>query len=187
MFERFQFLTICYYVANFLNRAVQHLKWRCIFELNLVCFSSWWGKMYSAALHKVPTQTVDSSQVLQGSIRRSQPEKLDRETKIGTKDNHRYGTGVLQTIPAFSLLFVVVKSIFAQKNVTFLMSHLLCTLNFVKIENCDRRELKKIALFSPKCSVFLCRNGYFKHIHSSFYASYYIEVQSVSVRALRIV
>ena len=41
--------------------------------------------MYPAALQKIPTQTVDSSQVLAKCIRQRQPQTIKSITKIGTK------------------------------------------------------------------------------------------------------
>ena len=41
--------------------------------------------MYPAALHKIPTQSVDSSQVLAKCIRQKQPPTIKSITKIGTK------------------------------------------------------------------------------------------------------
>ena len=42
--------------------------------------------MYSAALHKIPTQTVDSSQVLAKCIRQKQPQTTKGITKNWDKN-----------------------------------------------------------------------------------------------------
>ena len=44
------------------------------------------GKMYPATLHKIPTQTVDSSQVLAKCIRQKQPQAIRRFTNNWNKD-----------------------------------------------------------------------------------------------------
>ena len=41
--------------------------------------------MYPAALHKIPTQTVDSSHVLAKCIGQKQPQIIKRLQKISTK------------------------------------------------------------------------------------------------------
>ena len=42
--------------------------------------------MYAAALHKIPTQTVDSSQVLSKCIRQKQPQTIKSITKNWDKN-----------------------------------------------------------------------------------------------------
>ena len=42
--------------------------------------------MYPAALHKIPTNTVDSSQVLSKRIRQNQPQIIKSITKIWDKN-----------------------------------------------------------------------------------------------------
>ena len=44
------------------------------------------GKIYPAALHKIPTQTVDSSQVLAKCIRQKQPQIIKTITKNWDKN-----------------------------------------------------------------------------------------------------
>ena len=40
--------------------------------------------MYPAALHKIPTQTVDSSQIFESLILQNQPKLIKKTTKFGT-------------------------------------------------------------------------------------------------------
>ena len=68
--------------------------------------------MYPAALHKIPTQTVGSSQVFDRWILQKQPKMINKMTKSWDKHNERSGTGLSQTGPRFSLLIVVVKDNF---------------------------------------------------------------------------
>ena len=71
--------------------------------------------MYPAALHKNPTQTVDSSQIFEKWILQNQPTtKGDQQNdkKLGQKQNQRSGTGLSQAGPIFPLLIVVVKDKF---------------------------------------------------------------------------
>ena len=42
--------------------------------------------MYPAALHKIPTQTIDSSQILAKCIRRKQPQTIKRIIKNWDKN-----------------------------------------------------------------------------------------------------
>ena len=56
--------------------------------------------MYSAALHKIPTRTVDSS--------KASKDDQQNNKKLGQKHNRRSGTGLSQTGPRFPLLIVVV-------------------------------------------------------------------------------
>ena len=44
-------------------------------------------KLYPAALHKIPTQTVDSSQVLAKCVRQKQPQIIRSIKKMGQKHN----------------------------------------------------------------------------------------------------
>ena len=69
--------------------------------------------MYPAALLKIPTQTVDSSQVFE-KVTSPKATKDDQQNykKLGRKYNQRSGTGLSQTGPNFSLLIVVVKDNF---------------------------------------------------------------------------
>ena len=69
--------------------------------------------MSPAALHKNPTQTVDSSQVFERWILQKQPGMINKKNKkLGQKHNQRSRTGFSQTVPRFSLLTVFVKKIF---------------------------------------------------------------------------
>ena len=69
--------------------------------------------MYPAALHKTPTQTVDSSQVF-GKVNSPKATKDDQkiEKRLGVKQNQRSGTGLPQTGPRLPFLLVVVKDTF---------------------------------------------------------------------------
>ena len=70
--------------------------------------------MSPAALHKIPTQTVDSSQVFERWILQKQPKMINKMTKsLEKKHNQRTGKGFSQTGPRFSLLIVVVKDHFS--------------------------------------------------------------------------
>ena len=66
--------------------------------------------MYPAALHKIPTQTVDLSQFVE-RLNCPKASKDDQKSnkKLGQKHNQRSGTGLSQTGPRFSLLIVIVE------------------------------------------------------------------------------
>ena len=68
--------------------------------------------MYPAALHKTPTQTVDSSQVFEKWILQKQPKMINKMTKSWDRNNQRSGAYLSQTGPRFPLLIVVVKNNF---------------------------------------------------------------------------
>jgi len=56
--------------------------------------------------------------------------KRQNGKKLGQKDNQRSGTGLSQTSPRFSLLIAVIKDIFAQIKIIFLIRRPASTLNF---------------------------------------------------------
>ena len=69
--------------------------------------------MYPAALHKIPTQTFDSSQVFERRILQKQPKMINKLTKkLEQNYNQQSGTVLSQTGPRFPLLIVVVKDNF---------------------------------------------------------------------------
>ena len=70
--------------------------------------------MYPAALHKIPNQTVDSSQVF-WKVNSHEATKDDQQNdkKLGQKHNQRSGTGLSQIDPRFLVLIVVVKDNFS--------------------------------------------------------------------------
>ena len=69
--------------------------------------------MHPHALHKIPTQTVDSSQVFE-KVKSPKATKDDQQNnkKLGQKQNQRSGTSLSQTGATFPLLIVVVKENF---------------------------------------------------------------------------
>ena len=57
-----------------------------VFCRNLLVLDFAEGKMYPAALHKIPSQTLDSSEVWAKCIRQKQPQKIKRITKNWDKN-----------------------------------------------------------------------------------------------------
>ena len=86
--------------------------------------------MYPAALHKIPTQTVASSQVFEKWILQKQPKMINKLTKSWDRNTNSDLEQVSQTGPRFSLFIVLVKINFTQIYIIFLISHLFRKLNF---------------------------------------------------------
>ena len=95
--------------------------------------------MYPAAIHKIPTQTVASPQVLEKNIPpKATKDNQQKYKKLGQKHNQSSGTGLSRTGPWYSLLIAVVKDKFHLINITFLINPLSCTLNF-SIKNPEKK------------------------------------------------
>ena len=104
--------------------------------------------MYPAALHKIPTQTADSSQVFERWLLQKQPKMINKMTKSWDRNTiSDLETSLSQTGPRFLLLIVVVKDNFSQINIIFLISHLFRKLNFSKWMLLKKsRRVKRIKL-----------------------------------------
>ena len=82
--------------------------------------------MYTAALHKIPTQTVDSSQVLANCIRQKQPQTMKSITKIwDKKHNQRPGTNLSHRRPRSPFNVLIVKDTFTRIDIISVIRHLV--------------------------------------------------------------
>ena len=82
--------------------------------------------MYPAALHKIPTQTVDSSQVLAKCIRQKQPQTIKSNTKNLDKNTiRRSRTGLSQRRPRSPFNVLIVKDNFIQIDIISVIRHLV--------------------------------------------------------------
>ena len=81
--------------------------------------------MYPAALHKIPTKTVDSSQVSAKCIRQKQPQILKNITKSGKKHKQRPRTGLSQTKPQSPFNVLIVEDNFIENDIISAIRHLV--------------------------------------------------------------
>ena len=102
--------------------------------------------MCPAALHKIPTQTVDSSQVLAGCIRQKQPQISRSLTKKLGRKHRRPRTGLSQTRPRSHFNVLIAKDSFIQIDIISVIKHLVLNAqnSYMNAIETHKFELKQL-------------------------------------------